>query len=1089
LIKRFALIFAIFGFCFTAHAQFYTTTFPAVENPIAQGSPPIWLNGALNCTHMTNVQTVLGNGGVQMATGTTVNNTTTFNDGTAILTGTWGTTQSATAVVHTINQPINAEQEEVEIRLRSSCFGNTDNGYELDASVQGASGSLYFVIVRHNGPAGNFCFLNLSGGCDAVYNPSQHAITNVHIADGETISGTATGTNPTTLKFFHQGTLVMTRTDNGSGGVSCTGACITGPYTGGAPGMGFWNLNGVASDFLNYGFSTFTAQGGVLAATCNQSDVFTAIGSVNDGDTVLIPDGTCDWTNGLTGQFAINTSKQIQILAQHINTTAPLVYGSPPARSVTIINDTSTINASTNQWQGNWSNTTAYVVGDRVLNNFTGCAAPFHCDGNYYLAISPNTGQQPPNATFWKPVAALIGLTSGNNFHQRIAGIYFKETSQPILNAIATSGTGTKEPFLDNDTIEIAQRFGNEPQISVLAITGIGALSWNTYIVGVTTAGVPAGECCPGGASVHIESPYPWYNADTLGMADVDALGNHGNINVYFEDGVWDNFGQGWDCDNNCRFVARHMVLNGIAAQTHGLSSTTGGRQVEDYNNQIGNPKNGRNLSRRYNWDREGIWYIHDNMVAYQDEGFGAATLLDSIVECGPGATCANDGSVAYPHFKVPGGEQTSWSCSTCTGNQSTSTPANHPSYIWNNCISGHALPCTGDSHIAANGGASPFFFQLGRDYFVDSGAPAGYTPFTYPHPDRALTFGGGTTSAPASPVTSDSPNPMAFGNVTIGSPSTQTLTITNVGMATLVVTANGLGDTTVWSKNTSTCVPTPNVAPGGTCTIGVTFSPTATGLKTTTLSITSNAPSSPDIINLSGTGVSGAQPGINIAPASPFNYGSVVVGANSSQSFTITSTTTAALVMGSPPATISGTNAADFVLTSGCTAGQSLAQSQTCLETVKFTPSATGSRTAQLNISDNAAGSPQIIQLSGTGTTPIASVSPAAAVFNNVVVNQTPAIPIILQNIGSAPLSVSSIVMSGATFSQTNNCPALLGAGASCTIQVTFAPTVTGTASGTLTITDNSSTGSTQTVPASGSGILVPSTMSGVQLQGVQVQ
>ena len=119
------------------------------------------------------------------------------------------------------------------------------------------------------------------------------------------------------------------------------------------------------------------------------------------------------------------------------------------------------------------------------------------------------------------------------------------------------------------------------------------------------------------------------------------------------------------------------------------------------------------------------------------------------------------------------------------------------------------------------------------------------------------LTVGlSGTGVSAGSPGTSYSPNPMAFGNVVVNQSRQLTLTITNTGTVTLSISANALGDTSVWTKNTSTCLPSASVAPGGTCTIGITFSPTSAVNKATTLTVTSNAPSSPDVINLSGSGI-----------------------------------------------------------------------------------------------------------------------------------------------------------------------------------------------------------------------------------------
>jgi hypothetical protein len=73
------------------------------------------------------------------------------------------------------------------------------------------------------------------------------------------------------------------------------------------------------------------------------------------------------------------------------------------------------------------------------------------------------------------------------------------------------------------------------------------------------------------------------------------------------------------------------------------------------------------------------------------------------------------------------------------------------------------------------------------------------------------------------------------------------------------------------------------------------------------------------------------------------------------------------------------------------------------------------------------------------------------------------------MTNAGSAPLNITSIAASG-DFSQTNTCGTSVNAGANCSINVTFTPTVAGSRSGTFTITDNAPN-SPETVNLSGAG------------------
>ena len=74
---------------------------------------------------------------------------------------------------------------------------------------------------------------------------------------------------------------------------------------------------------------------------------------------------------------------------------------------------------------------------------------------------------------------------------------------------------------------------------------------------------------------------------------------------------------------------------------------------------------------------------------------------------------------------------------------------------------------------------------------------------------------------------------------------------------------------------------------------------------------------------------------------------------------------------------------------------------------------------------------------------------------------------PVTLTNAGTSAITSVSVPTLSAPFAQTNNCPASLAASATCTINVTFTPTSTSEATGTLSITDSAGT---QTVGLTGS-------------------
>jgi hypothetical protein len=201
-------------------------------------------------------------------------------------------------------------------------------------------------------------------------------------------------------------------------------------------------------------------------------------------------------------------------------------------------------------------------------------------------------------------------------------------------------------------------------------------------------------------------------------------------------------------------------------------------------------------------------------------------------------------------------------------------------------------------------------------------------------------------------------------------------------------------------------------------------------------------------------------------------NFGNELVGTTSGpHQVTLSNPSGLALTISS--IVVTGTNAADFSQTNTC--GTGLAIGGSCTITVTFKPTQTGPRTASVTITDNAAGSPQTISLSGTGfvSGPNATPSPTSLTFATQFVGaSSSAQSVTLTNYGKMVLSITSIAASG-DFTQTNSCGSSLAAAASCTISVTFKPTQRGTRTGTLSITDNAP-GSPQMVSLTGTGTVV---------------
>jgi hypothetical protein len=205
-------------------------------------------------------------------------------------------------------------------------------------------------------------------------------------------------------------------------------------------------------------------------------------------------------------------------------------------------------------------------------------------------------------------------------------------------------------------------------------------------------------------------------------------------------------------------------------------------------------------------------------------------------------------------------------------------------------------------------------------------------------------------------PVTLSSSS-ISFGSVLIGNSATaKPITLTNnqsVALTNINITISGAASYT----QVNTCGA--SIPGGGQCTITVTFAPTTSGAQTGTVNISDSASNSPQSISLQG---SGTVPVI-LSPTS-LNLGMQNVGTTSAaKNITVKNNEKVTVTFSS--VNITGTDSSEFAQSNNCT---SLAAGATCTVSVTFTPSAKGSQTATLTLTDSAINSPQTAALSGTG-------------------------------------------------------------------------------------------------------------------------
>ncbi len=329
-----------------------------------------------------------------------------------------------------------------------------------------------------------------------------------------------------------------------------------------------------------------------------------------------------------------------------------------------------------------------------------------------------------------------------------------------------------------------------------------------------------------------------------------------------------------------------------------------------------------------------------------------------------------------------------------------------------------------------------------------------------------------GTSTAAANPQLTVSAGSLSFGNVTVNTTTTQSLTLTSTGTAPVVVNSaaiTGAGFAIVGGNLPATLNPTQSL------TLRVQFNPKTTSSANGQLTINSNASTgSTMVVMLNGTSTAAPSPQLTVSAGS-LSFGNVTVNTATTQALTLSSTGTAPVTVNS--VTIAG---AGFTLVGGSLPA-TLNPTQSLTLQVRFNPTATGAANGQLRISSNSStGSNSEVALSGASIaapSPQLTLSSGSLSFGSVTVNTTTMQSLTLTSTGTAPVTVNSATISGAGFSLiAQSFPITLDPDQSITLPVRFSPASPGSANGQLIINSDSSTGSTATVALSGTSVPVPS-------------
>jgi len=354
-----------------------------------------------------------------------------------------------------------------------------------------------------------------------------------------------------------------------------------------------------------------------------------------------------------------------------------------------------------------------------------------------------------------------------------------------------------------------------------------------------------------------------------------------------------------------------------------------------------------------------------------------------------------------------------------------------------------------------------------------------------------------GTGVAPG-PVLSPNPSSLSFPATVVGdTAAAKTVTVTNSGTTSATVSSvTASGD----YSQTNNCG---TIAVGASCTVTVTFRPTASGARTGAVTLTGNANNSPTSISLTGSGIG---TDTNVARGRPASASSEVNGTQTAATATDGDANTywesannafpqwlqvdlgSAYTIGKvtlklPPSSAwptrtqtlsvqTSTNGSTFT-----TAVPSATYTFTSpANVVNIAVPAASARYVRVNITANSgwpAGQVSELEAYPSGGTPpntaVLSTNPSSLTFPSQALNTTSSSrAVTVSNTGTAAASVSAVTVSG-DYTQTNNC-GTIAAGGSCTVNVSFRPAASGTRTGTVTITSNASN-SPATVALSGTG------------------
>jgi hypothetical protein len=349
----------------------------------------------------------------------------------------------------------------------------------------------------------------------------------------------------------------------------------------------------------------------------------------------------------------------------------------------------------------------------------------------------------------------------------------------------------------------------------------------------------------------------------------------------------------------------------------------------------------------------------------------------------------------------------------------------------------------------------------------TSAGPQTGQLQITSNDPDEPTVNIGVNGTGVAVPDIDVTPTSLDFGSVPLNQHVDRILTVRNTGTATLMVNS-------IMSNNSQFSVVSPagsfTVAVGGQQSVTVRFGPTTVGAQAGRLTITSNDPDEANVnVQLQGVGV--AVPDIDVAPTS-LDFGSVTIGQSTDRMLTVRNTGGAPLMV-----TSITSNNARFSVVSPIGSFNVAANGGQQVVTVRFSPNAIGAQNGTLTINSNDPDESNVpVPVSGQGVAaqvPDIDVTPTSLNFGNVTVGTSADLTLTVRNVGTATLTVNSIMSDNARFTVVSPIGSFnVAPNGQQFVTVRFGPTAPSMHMAMLIITSNDPDEPTVSISVSGTGI-----------------